>query len=362
MSDSSDQRTEQPTARKRQSARQQGQVARSGELVGAGVLLAVAATLGWQGTSLAAELMRGLRTGIVESPGFLETGSAQPVDLVQETTRSGLRAASLIWPVALMAVLAALVANVAQFGFLFAPQILTPDPSRLSLWSGLRRQFSLSSFSRGSHSLAKVGLVAGMVTWLGWAFIEESWRAADSVASSSEDFSVKALWQVVTATAGAGLDVLLFSAIGLVVLGIADHFVGRWKLERSLRMTPDEVRNEQKQDQASAPVRQEMRRRQSSRPMSQTDKWSAVDLVIVGAQQQLVAVRYEPGSMTSPEIARRESRLLEPGEIERLQILGVPVVEDTRLATELLNVTDEIVPTHCYHQLAQLLAQHTSGK
>src|SRR3989304_2934878 len=164
MAESSGEKTFDPTAHRRQEARDQGQVAYSQDL-GSAVLLLVAGFLfllmGGQIVEFSIGLMRrdlGSVAPLTPDPGKMM--------LHWHAIMKGL--AAILFPMLGYLVLAAVVSNIAQVGFLFLPDRLSPDFSRISPVQGLKRIFSLTGTARlgfGLFKLIVISAVAGIVIW-----------------------------------------------------------------------------------------------------------------------------------------------------------------------------------------------------
>ncbi len=223
-----EQRTEQPTARRRREARQGGQIAKSRDLTVAFSLLATFACLGWLMPQLADQTFR-----------FTSSTLSQLNDARQLVTEGGLATlsgklssylAASVFPIAVFACLTMVLCFALQGVWVFLPQIVLPQWGRVAPLSGLSRLLAPSSVARGIFAALKL-LVVGLMFWFALAgFVTRGGFAAS-----------ESPW------VGTWENVLRFAlqlALALVVLGAIDYGVQRWFLEGSLRMTRAEVREE----------------------------------------------------------------------------------------------------------------------
>src|SRR5262245_8869043 len=150
-----EQRTEEATPRRREEARERGQVALSSELVAAAGLVAGVAVVALAGARLAHATARGLEHGLgtLSDLGTQELTVPASAALFRESLHGVLGALALV---VVPTVLACALAGFAQVGFRFAPKALEPDPSKLDPVRGLQRLLSPRGLMRTGLALAKV--------------------------------------------------------------------------------------------------------------------------------------------------------------------------------------------------------------
>lgn len=235
-------RTEQPTLRRRQDARSRGQVARSRDLTWAVLLLAVAASLRWFGADVATDLAGELRSSLGGPP-------AMRIDAADVSQRAwqvvGVLSRSLL-PLLAVALVTSAAINVMQVGFVYAPGAVLPTASHVNPFAGLKRFASGEHFARNVLGLLKLITLATVAAVFVWRQLP-TWVAARDVAS--------------LAVGWGDAFVSLAEQLAWVLLAIAglDYLHERWRHERSLRMTKQEVRDEQRQQQGDPQVRRQIR-------------------------------------------------------------------------------------------------------
>jgi flagellar biosynthetic protein FlhB len=256
--------------------------------------------------------------------------------------------ALVLLPMFGLMLLGAVLSNVLQVGLLWLPDRLSPDFSRVSPWSGLRRIFSLAGTSRLGFGLVKillVSLVAGVVIWRRWN---------DVLRSSALDVA-----QIGQFVVDISLQTMLWVALLLVVLAILDYALHRWKYEQDLRMTHQEVREEMKNLQGDPQV--VARRRQIQRQIALNRLSNSVpkaDVVITNPTELAIAVEYDPQEMAAPIVVAKGAGVLAQ-RIRRLALEhNVPVVERKPLAQLLYKEVDvgKAIPTESYAAVAEVLA------
>lgn len=240
MADDHDERTEKPTPRRRQQWRLRGQVARSAQLVGAVVLLGTSAGLTMLGGALAAHLLTTLEQQL-HTPTVLQV---QPQRIMQQTRMllgGGLLA---VLPVLALVVLLAVAANLLQFGFLLAPHAIKPQWSRLSPAQVCRRVFSAPGLLGVGLTLVKVLVIVTVAALLLWRELPALRLLARLSPREIADYTGTSL----------GAFALRLSA-ALSVFAVVDYALQRWRHGRSLRMTRDELRDDERQREGDPLVR-----------------------------------------------------------------------------------------------------------
>lgn len=237
-------RTERPTERRRREARARGQVARSAELVLSARLLATWGVVVWWATAFATSSAELLRVSLSRS-GHELIQSESAMELVRRLATWSL---SQVGTPLLIASGSILLAHFSQVGWDWQPQHLLPQLNRLSPLSGLSRLLSAATVSRGLIGFLKLSLV---VT-IGGKVIVDEWHHLINGAESELTGRLSAI-----STASARL--LSSVAITLLAWGVADYFLQRWRFERSLRMTPEELRQEAKEVEGDPRIHQQRR-------------------------------------------------------------------------------------------------------
>ncbi|MFN8588903.1 MAG: flagellar biosynthesis protein FlhB [Burkholderiaceae bacterium] len=338
-------RTESPTARRRQQALDEGNIARSAELSAAAVLLAGAAMLGMSGGgslgNFATRVMR-------ESAGALSAGPLTPVGAVNV-----IRTVTLGLLVALAPFIGGVVAvtvfvNLAQARGQMSPGALSPKWQNLNPTGGLRKLFSKDALINLPKSLLK--LVA--LGWITWVVLKSHWPELVSLCMTGPG-AVLAVMQTLT--------VRLVLTIGLAFLVIAgaDYAWQVWRHEESLKMTKQEVRNENRETDGDPHVKARIRSMQMQRARSRM--FQAVpkaDVVVTNPTHVAVALQYDPEISPAPIVVAMGERKV----AERIKKIaresGVPCVENKPVARALLAtcaIGKPIAPA-LYAAVAEILA------
>jgi flagellar biosynthetic protein FlhB len=337
-------RTEPATPQRRGEARRKGQVARSRDVQALGVLLGA-----FLGFVMAGE---GLRDGLLAVAQGAFTGAARPPGTLADFTAvlhaNGAAVFAMLLPFLACSVVAGLAASLAQTGFLFSAEALAFKPERLDPVKGLRKLFSPERWFEVGKALLIVVFVCG-VAW---------WAVSDRVPGWVELLRVSVgEGALVTAREAKVLAAAVLAA--LLPLAVLDFYFQRWRYERDLRMTKQEVKQEMRQQEGDPLVRS--RHRARHRELSRSRMIAAVaaaDVVITNPTHYAVALRYDPVAAGAPEVLAKGRDLVAQRIREAALAHDVPIVEDAPLA-RLLHKSCEVgrqIPENLFQAVAEVLA------
>ena len=348
-----EERTEKPTAKHRKRARDKGQVARSSDLSGSLVLLAglmVVAITGSRIVSGVSEAFRGIFAKI-SHPGV--ASSAAGLSELMHFALTTIMAAVL--PIAAACVGAALIVGVAQVGFRPTPQALKPDFKRINPVSGAKNLISVNLIFEAVKAVAKIAVVGAAAALA----IIPGLRALSSTVGVAPS-------QVGALLGGRGMEIAEHAAFAYVLIGVIDYAWKRWRHEKQLKMTKQEVKDESRQYGVSSEVKAAQRRRQMqiarARMMAAVAK---ADVVVTNPTHFAVALLYD-GTRSAPEVVAKGQDLI-AAQIRRIaQENEVPVVADPPLARALHSSTEigQVIPQELYAAVARVLAfvYRTAGR
>jgi len=280
--DDREQRTEEATPRRREEARERGQVALSTELVAALGLSAGVGALALGGAGLVRVLARELQQGIgsLPSAGLQELSAPSSAALMRGSILAVL---GTLCAVILPTLLVTALAGFAQVGLRFAPKALEMEPSKLDPTRGLQRILGLRALVRTGLSTAKILLIALVASWVAWLHVGEIAR----VGTNELGPLLAAVGVVTLRVVGSALAVIL-------ALAVVDALFQRLQNERDLRMTRAEVREEQRMTEGDPHVRARIRSIQrelaTRRMMADVPR---ATVVVTNPTHYAVALRYE---------------------------------------------------------------------
>jgi flagellar biosynthetic protein FlhB len=336
-------KTEQPTERRIRQGRERGQVAQSQDLKTWAVLGAGVPALGF----LLPPACRALGVALIRFIDYPETltldRDGAPQALLAVLAETGWAIAPVIGVIFLCAVGSGLV----QVGFLWAPEKIAPDLSRLSPLEGLKRLFSLQSLVEFGKGLIKIGVVAAILAAAAAPILSELEEAAGLTPLGVLD-RVGAL--CLTLTAG--------TAAVLTVIAAADYGYQRFSLLKQMRMSKQEILDEHKETEGDPHIKARIRRLRAER--SRKRMMAAVptaDVVITNPTHYAVALAYEMETMAAPKLVAKGADHLALRIRAVAKEHAVPIVENPPLARTLyasVDIDAEIQPEH-YEAVAAVI-------
>ena len=337
-------KTEAPTQRRRQEARERGQVPRSVELTAAVLLLSAMLLLKYLGPSLVGHLGAMLTAGLDIEPG--------PLELHDELTRTGAHAlavlAAALLPIMLgMAALSA-ACNLAQVGPLLTWHPLKPQANRINPLSGVSRLFSLRSLAQLVVNLLKLVLIV----WIALALIRgERARIFGSLELEQAQF---------LGLAGTlAFDLGIRLAVVLLFLALLDYAYHRWQHSQDLKMTKQEVREEFRRMEGDPLLRHRRRQIQMQLAMQRLRRdVPKADVVVTNPTELAVALKYDDASMRAPVVLAKGADLIARRIRELAAAHGIPIIERKPLAQALFKVVEvgREIPATLYKAVAEILA------
>ncbi|MCC7034587.1 MAG: EscU/YscU/HrcU family type III secretion system export apparatus switch protein [Acidobacteria bacterium] len=340
-------KTEKPSAKRLKDAHEKGQVARSQDLVAALALLGVTVALARTGASGFGHLERRLAGGLSHL-GESARDSIALHDLANQAVSDLVLLGLVAGPFLLAAVVVSLAGNFTQSGWVFAPDRLTPDWSRLSPKQGLARLKP----SQSGLDLVKTAVAATVVAALAWQVVREALGDAPRLAWLGTGAAAAAGW-------GHLYRLLVQAGLALVAVAAADYGLQRWRHYASLKMTKQELREEARSNEGSPEVKARVRRIQ--REMTRRRMLSAVKtatVVVTNPTHYAVALRYERARMGAPVVVARGRDHLAQRIKKIARDAGVPMVENVPLAQALYRGTEvgDEIPGPLFGAVAEVLA------
>lgn len=254
----------------------------------------------------------------------------------------------LMWPILLTAMLAGVVANLLQVGFLITGETLKPDFKRMDPLQGMKRIMSLRGAQQLAQSIVKVVVIAYVV-----------YRTLQGQMPQLAVLPYLAAGGMVAIVEGIAFRIFMNAGIALLVLAGADYAYKRWQWERDKRMSKQETKEEFKRHEGDPLVRQRIRQRQrelaARRMMEEVPK---ADVVITNPTHYAVALRYDERSMRAPMVVAKGQRLIAERIKELARKHGIAIVANPPLARSLFDlvVVGREVPEDLYRAVAEVLA------
>ena len=345
MAENDDQeRTEQATTKRREEAREKGQVARSQEVVSVGILVAGLIFFYFGGQTMI--------TRTLDLMGWI-LGRAGSADLTPDSVRAILiscifKGFGILFPLIIAVLIAAVLGNVLQFGFLFTGESLQPKIDKISPVKGFKRLFSLRSLAELLKGILKVCIIS----FVAYLMISKEFGNLFLLSSQST-------WGTFIYIGGVCFKILLAMTIVLVFLAALDYAYQRWEYEKSLRMTKQEIKDEFKNTEGDPLIKARIRRIQREmahrRMMAEVPK---ADVVITNPTHLAVAIKYSPDKMAAPVVVAKGADYIAEKIRDIARENDVPIIEDKPLAQVLYKLVkvNAMVPESLYKAVAEVLA------
>ena len=342
--DQTEDKTEQPTGKKLDDARQKGNVAQSRELPSVFVLASGMGVLFFGGAWMLQRMVELMRA-IYQRAGTMTIVPETMSNLLWELSMNTM---VLVVPLMLVVMLAGVTGNVMQFGFLLTGEKLTPDLAKLNPISGLKKLFSLRSFVEMIKSVLKL-LIIGLVAY---AVIQ---RYLDHITGLMQ----LTVGGIVAFIGNSAFQVCLYTCMVLFVLAILDFAYVKWQHIQDLKMTKQEVKDERKNQEGDPMVRS--RQRALSRSLLQRQMFSAVpeaDVVVTNPTHFAIALKYERGKDDAPVILAKGQNLIAQKIKSIANAHDVPMVENKPVAQMLYKMgkVGSPIPYELYQVVAEILA------
>lgn len=343
MSDEQE-RTEQPTARRLSKAREDGQVARSTELPAAAIVIGSLLILlllgGWMVNHLSAVFAHGFvfDRKTLDRPQLLPTVFGGQLG----------EAFTLILPILLFTLVAAIAASGMTGGYLFSLKAAAPKASKLNPVAGLKRMFGTHALVELSKALLKFTLVT-TVLWL-------------SVASHMDTLINLGRMGLEPAMQVAGSMIAqsaLWIALSLAAIALIDVPYQKHAFNKRMRMTKQEIKDEFKDMEGRPEVKAQIRRRQREMANQRMiQRIQDADVVITNPEHFAVALEYDPSGDGAPVLVAKGTDHMAARIREEAGLHGVHIFEAPPLARALYFTTDleKQVPEELYHAVAQVIA------
>jgi len=342
--DNSQEKTEEPTPRRLEKAKEDGQAARSKELATMAVLLAGAGGLLMFGTQLAITFEGIMRDAFVIERASIFDTRHMSVQLIV----SAKEAAYALSPILILLLIAAIAGSIGIGGLLFSAKAIAPKANRMNPIKGLGRMFSMRSLIELVKAIAKVGLVLAI------AIMILNLRT-DDLLSIAEEPVVPAMEHVLW-TLGWSFLVLSCATIIIAMIDVPFQIYDH---QKKLRMTKQEVKDEHKDSEGKPEVKGKIR--QLQREMAQRRMMQDVptaDVVITNPTHYAVALKYDQNAMGAPVVVAKGAdevafKIMEVAREYKVEVLRTPPL--TRAVYHNSDIGEEI-PDGLYMAIAQVLA------
>ncbi|GAA1874057.1 EscU/YscU/HrcU family type III secretion system export apparatus switch protein [Lapillicoccus jejuensis] len=338
----SGEKTEKPTAKRRKEARKKGQIARTPDLGGWGILLAVGLVLPAL-VSHEMDVVKELMTTALSFPAVAAHAGLPGAGVVLRRAAEQAFLAVVVLGAGVMVV--GVGASIAQGGFVVSPSLLKPSAAKLNPLKGAKRLFGPQTLWEGAKTLLKASVV-GLVVYA-------AIKALIPLVGG-----LMPIPHVLDELTSAAVSMLRNVAFAGFVLAFADYAVARRRVGKQVRMTKEEVKQEYKQAEGDPQLKGAIRSRQlaMARNRMMADVPTA-DVVLVNPTHVAVALRYRSDE-GAPKVVARGAGAVAAAIRAKATEAGVPLVRDVPLARALYTSTrvGMSIPPELFSAVATVLA------
>jgi flagellar biosynthesis protein FlhB len=340
----SQEKTERATPRKRNEARQKGQVAKSMELPGALIMLGGFSLLSIYGAAMGKGLARIFSASFHEYI-LWEVTPQNVIDMFSQLMREGL---TLLLPLMATAVALALISNYLQVGILLTGDPLKMKFGKLNPIQGAKHLFSLKSIVEFLKSMVKLTII-GVICFI------MLWGEQEKLLSLGR-MPLEAMYLYI---ASITLRMGLWIGGALLVMAIFDYYYKRFEYEKSLRMSKQDIKDEYKKTEGDPLIKGKIREKQKrmalQRMMQEVPK---ADVVITNPTHFAVAIRYDASEMDAPRVIAKGVDYVALRIKQSAREHGVTLMENKPLARALYAQVEigESIPQQLFQAVAEVLA------
>lgn len=344
MAEESDlEKTEEPTGRRIEQAREQGQVPHSRELGTFLVLMVAAATVWLMGGWFMQRTMAVMHKGFAIEPQYMR----EPQLMLPRLAEVSGDALFVFSPLLILLLIAAVLPPFFLNAWVFSPKALVPDLKRLNPLAGFGRMFSWSSLMELGKAVLKAVLLGGVAVVLIWKESPEIFGLFNESLESG------------VAHAGHLVSFSFLMLVGaLVIVVAADVPFQLWQYFDKLKMTKEEVKQEMKEMMGDPHVKGRIRSLQMQaarkRMMAAVPK---ANVVVTNPTHYAVALAYQSG-MSAPKVVAKGAGAVAQKIREIANEHAVPILEAPPLARALYKHADldAEIPSALYSAVAEVLA------
>lgn len=342
MADEQGERSEEATQQRRDEFRKRGQVAHSKELSTALFMIAASMTVYMISRFFFEELYFVFKYSF--GPDMVV--AARTGDLFTALKMSGEKIVILVLPVLVGAAIIGVASQVMQTGLLQVEDALTPKFEKMNPLEGAKRMFSMRNWIEGFKAFLKLILIFSIVALV---IKSEAFKVPVLLQSS-----VNQLFEYV-----GHLTVKIFAslAVAMTVLSAADYFFQRWDLEKRMKMTKQEVKEENKSREGDPLIKARIRRTQremANRRMMQ--KVPTADVIITNPTHIAIALKYD-ANLPAPQLIAKGADLV----AEKIKALAkehkIPIIENKPLARTIFKTMKlgQVIPRELFVAVAEVL-------
>lgn len=337
-------KTEKPTPRRLEKAREEGRAPQSQEFLSAATLIAMVAATALLGPWFTRWCKDKISAGLVPDTSVMENSQVfmafinqQIIDVIQ-----------VMLPFMLVIMVAGIAASLAVTGPIYSVKALQWKLENLSPAKGLKQLFSTESLVKLGFSILKLIFLSVIV----WLYIRDKMLTLATFQWLDSD-------QMLGAIGGLILGVVVRICLGLVVIAALDLIYRKWKHIEDNKMTKKEVRDEHRDTDGAPEVKSQIRKKQFEAAMKRMlQDVPKADVVLVNPTHVAVALRYDSSNMQAPVVVAKGGDLMCEKIKDIARSYGVPIIRRPSLARELFATVKlgKPIPDNLFVAVAEVLA------
>lgn len=343
MAEDQEEKTEQATDARREDFRRRGQVAQTKELASCLLLLTFAGGI----YALSRYFFQNIFEVFNYSFGPQLVTTIRQGNFTEALTFTGQKLFVLIAPVMAVAALISAISSIIQVGFMQVEDAMSPDFNKLNPIEGFKRVFSIRALVEGLKSFLKL-LFIGLVLY--FLLRSEVVKVPYLIG-----YSLEGIFQYI-----GGIVIRLLAGIGMMmlVLSAADYFFQRWKLEKEMMMTKQEVKEEAKSREGDPMIKARVRRMQRERASKRMmDAIPKADVVVTNPTHIAVVLKYD-ANLPAPQVVAKGADLVAEKIKEIAREHNIPVIENKPLARTIYKTLKigQVIPRELFVAVAEVLS------
>lgn len=351
-------KTEEPTAKKLDDARKDGQVAKSKEIPNAVMLLAFFAFMSWLIGYFGDNFLGVFHEIYTQIPDMViyYDGNVPFMTITSLIKEAMTRILIILLPVLAAGFLISFIANLVQVKWKPTAKPMQPKLNKISPLSGVKRLFSLNSLMELIKSLLKIGVIGVMV----FLYLRKNQNMLLIILDMS-------IMDALSVLGGMIVNLGIRISAAYTVIALLDYLYQKWKFREDMKMTKQEVKDEYKNMEGDPQIKGKQKQRMmeaSRRRMMQ--QLPQADVVITNPTHYAVAIKYDPEQYEAPYVVAKGADYLAARIKEIAKENNVEIVENKPLARMLYSNVEigQIVPPELYQAVAEVLAfvYHLQGR
>jgi flagellar biosynthetic protein FlhB len=337
-------KTEEPTPKKQREAREKGQVAQSRE-VNTFVMLFVSALLILTMGVWMSERLSDLIVGFIAQPEIYPTDGNAVTDILMATFSETFGVIAIFLGGLFIA---GLVAGFAQVGPMMSTESLMPSLDKINPMKGFSRIFGKKAWIEFLKGVAKMIIVGSIAT----VILIPIFNQAPSMIGMTIPAMIDSL---LGETKSLFIGVLSF----LFVLAVADYGIQYFQLQKTLRMSLQEIKDEYKQTEGDPHIKARLRQIRLERARKRM--MAAVpdaDVIITNPTHFSIALQYDQSTGSAPKVVAKGQDLIALKIREIAKANDITIVENKPLARALFDTVDldEEIPEEHYKAVAEIIS------